>query len=130
MYLRTFLLLLCATTVHANLPPLDGPRIYVRIHTAEINTYGSKGNEQTCVLFRNSAGMILDWRWWNKPSNWAAAQSARDGIIDGNYLLWTEATTGRIVRFKHLRYSRTLHDVELRERQIFPEHERVPIFKR
>ena len=90
----------------------------VCVHSVEVNTYGPEGDKRTAILFRDSAGMVIDWRW------------DKGIIISDHRAEWTERGRDRLVIFKMLKRTRTIHDVELLERQQKPRHKRPPLFLR
>ena len=94
------------------------------VDTVEINSFGEPGSVRHAILFRDSNGSIVDWRWYTKP------EQIPQPLGDGRHIaVWEDEGLPRIILCWHVRFTRTKEDRELAERAALPEGMRRKLSK-
>ena len=105
--------LLAAVLILASGPP---PANEHHVAEIEINVFGDQ--PRAALLFREADGRIMDWRWLDD-------EKRPIRLTNGKHLVvWREGDRLIVVITERLTASRTRHDVELEERQKWPEWKR------
>jgi hypothetical protein len=89
----------------------------VYCHTIEMNAYGVEKDVRVALIFRDITGEIIDWRMHNPQMK-----------FHRNHLMFSETGKDRVVKFKVLYKTRTIHDVEVHEREKLPDEYRRKLF--